>query len=126
MMPALPFFARGFSSPRLRAPAWDAPRVHLRIGSLDFALFIDEIADAIGIAGLRIRAGAVRHAELAISVTQELVRKIEFLGECRIRIDAVETYPQYDDALTIEIGVVVAEPATFDCSARGIGLGVEP
>jgi hypothetical protein len=28
--------------------------------------------------------------------------------------------------LTFEIAVVVAEPATFDRSARGVGLGVKP
>jgi hypothetical protein len=44
------------------------PGIHLRIRRLHFTLLVNQIADAIGIAGFRIRAGAVREAELAIGV----------------------------------------------------------
>jgi len=100
--------------------------IHLGIGRLHPALLIDQIADAIGVSGLGIGAGAVREAEPAIDIAQQFVGEIEFLGECRVRIDTVEAYAENHDAILLEIGMVVAEPATFDRSARGIGLGVEP
>jgi len=101
-------------------------RIHFGIRSFDLALLIDEEADAIGIARLRIGAGAIRQAELAVGIAEQFVGKIELLGEGGVSLDTIETDAEDYDASLLEIGVVVAEPATLDGSARGISLGIEP
>ena len=44
------------------------PGIHLRVRCFDLALLIDQIADAIRVTRLGIRAGTICEAELAIGV----------------------------------------------------------
>ena len=101
-------------------------RIHLRVCGFDFPMLIDQIADATGVPGLGIRARAVGETELAIGVAQQFVGKIEFLGECGVGVNSIEAHAQNHNAVFFEIGIIVAEPATFNRSSRRIGLGIEP
>ncbi len=44
------------------------PGIHLRVNLRNLALLIDEVTDAIGVAGFHIRARAICEAELAVGV----------------------------------------------------------
>jgi len=99
---------------------------HLWIGGGDLALLVDQVADAARVAGFGVGAGPVCKTELAVNVTQQFEWKIEFLREGGVGLDAVEADAQDHDIMLFEIGILVAEPAAFDRSARGVGLGIEP
>jgi hypothetical protein len=102
------------------------PGIHLRVCPRDLALLVDQIADAIGVAGFRIIAGAIRDADLTVGVAQQREGKVEFLGEGGIVLNRVEAGAQNDGVEGVEIGLLIAEPATFNRSTRGIGFRVEP
>jgi hypothetical protein len=101
-------------------------RIHLRINGGDFALAINQIADAIGIARARAIGGAIRDGHLVVGVGQQFEREIKFGRECGIARGIVEAEAENLDVGILECGVLVAEPATFTRSAGGVGLGIEP
>lgn len=102
------------------------PRIDGLVNACDFTRLINQDADALGIASLGIGAGAVCESEGPLGVAQQ--RKIEIVlrGESVVLLNAVEAGAKNRDVVLIEIGFLIAEPATFDRSARRIGLGVEP
>jgi hypothetical protein len=101
-------------------------RADLRIRHRDLALPIDQIAYPAGVRGGRIGAGAVRNPNFALSIGQQPEREIEFFCECGIGIDRVEADTKNLDAALFEIAILVAEPATFASSARGVRFWVKP
>ena len=89
-------------------------------------MFVDEVADAPRVARLSIIAGAIGEAERARSVTQQRKGKAELLCESCIFRYGVETHSEYFDILGAKISNLVAEPAAFGGSPRGVGFGIKP
>ena len=96
------------------------------VNARDFTRLINQDADALGIASRRIGAGAVCESEGPLGVAQQRKIKIVLLGESVVLLNAIEAGAKNRNVVLIESGFLIAEPATFDRSARGIGLGVEP
>ena len=101
-------------------------RIDLRVNAGDLALLVNQVADPVRAPGLGVVAGSIRHAGDSLSVTQQRKWEIEFLHECRIVLDIVETHTQHDDIVGNEVGILIAEPATLGGSAGGISLRIEP
>ena len=89
-------------------------------------MLVNEIADTLGVASLHVSAGAVGESQGPAGVTQERKRKAEFLREGGILWYGVKTHSQNFHVARAELGNLVAEPATFGGSPRGISFGVEP
>lgn len=92
----------------------------------DFARFVDQHTDAFGVAIRRTPAGAASQPELATRIANQGKTKRKLLRERRILLNRVETRAEYRDIQPVEVDFLVAEPATFDRSARGVGFGIEP
>jgi len=101
-------------------------RIDAVVTPRDFARFIDQDADALGIASLRVDAGTVRDAERPLGITQQGKIEIILSGESRVLLDATEAGAEDSNVLLVEVGLLIAEPATFHRSARSVCLGIEP
>jgi hypothetical protein len=101
-------------------------RVHLLVHAGDRTALVDQVADAVREARLRVRHSAVRETDRAVGVAQQGIRERELLREGGVLLDTVEAGAEDLDIETVEISDLVAEPATFDRSTRGVGLRVEP
>lgn len=101
-------------------------RIHTVVEARDLAGFIDQDANAFGVAILGARAGAAGEPERALGIAQQ--RKIErvFLGESGVLLNAVEARPKHYDILLVKVILLVAEPAALDRSARCTSLGIKP
>jgi hypothetical protein len=93
---------------------------------LNLALFVNQVTDALSIAGVSIVARAVGEPNGTRRVAEERVRKLMFLGEGSVLGHGVETDSQDFDVTSSEFVDLVAEPAAFNRSAGGIGFWVEP
>lgn len=100
--------------------------IHLGVYLRDRAVLVDQVTDAIRVAGLRIVTGAVGETDLAVGVTQQRKGKVEFPSERGILFDRVEARAEDLDVESLELVLLIAEPATFNRSTRGISLWVEP
>jgi hypothetical protein len=100
--------------------------IHLLVGLRDAAVGPDQVADPRRVAGVGRVAGSVGEPDGAIRVAEQRVRERELLGEGPVLLDAVEADPEDLGVLRLELLDVVAEPATLDGSARGVGFRVEP
>lgn len=101
-------------------------RVDAVVDARDFARFVDQEADAAGIARLGIVACAIGHPERSIGVAQQWEVEGVLFREGGVVFDAVEARAEDGDMVLLEIVLLVAEPAAFGGSARGVGLGIEP
>lgn len=101
-------------------------RINLVVDTGDFACFVDQNTDPLRIPRLHVVTRAVRHPESSLGVAQDRKVVVVLLREGGVLRDAVEARPEHRNILLIEVGFLVAEPATFDGSARCIGLGIEP
>lgn len=102
------------------------PGADLGIHPCNPALLVDQVADPARAFGVGIVAGAVRHTRDALGVAQQRKRKIEFFGERRVVLDAIEARAEDDDIVGDEVLILIAEPATLGGSAGGIGPGIKP
>ena len=96
------------------------------VGLDDLSLFVDEVAEAFGVAGLGLVAGAIGKADRASGVTQEGKGEAELLREGGIFCHRIKTHSEYFYVLRAKVGNLVAEPAAFGGSTRGICFGVKP
>jgi len=96
------------------------------VGFEDLALFVDEVTDALGIAGLRVVTGAVGKAQGPAGIAQQGKGKAELLREGGVLCHRVETRPQDFHIAGAKLSDLVAEPATLGGSPRGVGFGIEP
>ena len=101
-------------------------RIYARINARDFTCFINQNADALGVARLRIVASAIRETEGSRGVAKQRDVEVIFLGERGVLIDAVETGAHHGDVLLIKVGFLIAEPATLNRSPGGVGRWIEP
>ncbi len=101
-------------------------RVHLIVNARDASLLIDKEADPVGPLCVRIGACAVSDRHFAVGVAEQRKFEIILAGERRVGFDAVEARAENLDIVFVEIALLVAEPAAFDGSARGVGHGIEP
>ncbi len=103
-----------------------APGRDRLVGLEDLSLFVDEVTDPFSVTGLGIVAGAIGEADRAGGVTQEGEGKAEFLRESGVFRHRIETHSEYFYILRTKIGNLVAEPAAFSSSTRGVRFGVKP
>lgn len=101
-------------------------RVDTIVDARDLAFLVNQEADASRVTRLRIVAGAVGHAESAISVAQQRKAEGVLPREGGIVLDRVEARTEDNDPVLYEIILLVAEPAPFGRSAGGVGLRIEP
>lgn len=96
------------------------------IGFDDRALFIDQVTDAFCESGFGVVTRAVREANCSCSIAEQDERKTILLGECGILSDRIEADAENLDVVGAKLVDLVAEPATFSRSARGIGFWIKP
>lgn len=99
---------------------------HRIVGLEDLSLFVDEVTDAFSVAGLGAVTGTIGKADRASGVTQQGKGKAELLREGGIFCHCIETHSEYFYVLGVKVGNLVAEPATFGGSTRGVRFRVEP
>ena len=96
----------------------------MRLG--DLPVLVDDVRDPFCVLILlRIRC-AVRESDLAIGVAQQRERKVELLGELRVRGDVIETDAEDRGVLRLVLGDEVPEPGTLGRSAGCVGLRIKP
>ena len=93
---------------------------------LNLALFVNQVADALGVASGGSIARAVCKSNCTSGVAEERVRKLIFPRKGSVLGHRIETDAQDFDAPSSEFVDLVAEPAAFRRSARSIGLGIKP
>lgn len=105
---------------------WMVLGTHRIVGFCDLALLVNDVTDPFGIASLGVIARAVGEADGTGGVAEKRIGKLIFLGEGRVVGHRVETHAQDFDVASMEFVDLVAEPAAFRRSARGVGFGVKP
>ena len=103
-----------------------AARTHGIVRFLDLALFINHVTNPFGIASVGILARTVGEPDGTGGVAEEQKGKLIFLRKGSILGHRIETDSQDFDVPSAEFVDLVAEPATFSCSAWGIGFRVKP
>jgi hypothetical protein len=98
----------------------------LRVGLEDLSVRPDDVGDPLRETRAGRIGGAVGDPDLPIDVAEQGKRIFELPGEVGVFLDGVERDAPDLRVLLLELGVEVAEPATLDRSAGGVGLGVEP
>ena len=101
-------------------------RIDLAVDSLDAPVGADQKAHPLGIARLEIVTGAIGGGGLAPRVAQELEAEAVFGRKGGVLGRGVEARAEDYDAVVVEVLLMVAEPAPFKRSARGVGLGKKP
>jgi len=92
----------------------------------DLSVLVDHVRDAAGVLIRRFFGGAVREADLAIGVAEEWEGEVELLREAGVFFPGVEADAEDDGVLRFVLRDEVPEPGTFDGSAGGVGLRIEP
>jgi hypothetical protein len=101
-------------------------RGDLRVGVRDLPIGTDDVADPLGELARRRLGRPVGDSDLAIDVAEQGEREPLLLREDGVLLDRVEGGAQDLGVLLLELGVVVAEPATLLRSPGGAGLRIEP
>ena len=101
-------------------------RINLVIDTRDFARFVDQDTDSLRIPRLHVVARAIGEPERSLGVAQDRKVVVVLLREGGVLFNGVEARPQHRDIVLVEVGLMVAEPATLDRSARCVGLRIKP
>ena len=101
-------------------------RLHLRVDLRDVSLFVDQIGDALRVAGGGVRACAVRETERPLGIAEQREREVELLRERRVRRFVIEARAEDRDVLVRELLGSVTEPVALDRSTGGVGLRIKP
>ena len=83
-------------------------------------MFVDENAHAIWPGRPGILASAVCECDGSVDVAEQRKLEAVFLRERGVRFHAVEAGAEDLDVVFIVVALMVAEPATFGGSARGV------
>jgi hypothetical protein len=96
------------------------------VNALDFAVLVDQEADAGRVTRLGIVACSIGHPERTIGVAQQ--RKIEAILFCEggVVLDRVKTRSEDGNIVLDEVILLVAEPAPLDRSSGSVSFGIEP
>jgi hypothetical protein len=101
-------------------------RIHLVIDSSELAVFVNQETHAACVTCLTVSAGPIRHPHTSVGVAQQRKWEVVLLGKVGILFDIIEADAEYLNIVLIKVADLVAEPATLDRSARGVGLGIKP
>lgn len=101
-------------------------RAHLRMRLLDEPVPANDIRDPPRVLGLFRVTRAVSETDLSFDIAQQRERVLELPREGAVVGRRVEADSEDDGALRQVLGIEVAEPATLEASARGVGLRIEP
>lgn len=101
-------------------------RINLVVDPRNFARFIDQDTNPLRVTRFQVVTRAIRQPKRSLGVAQDRKVVVVLLREGGVLLDAVEARPDYGNVKLVEIGLLVAEPAALDRSARCIGLGIKP
>jgi len=101
-------------------------RIDLVVDSRDAAVLVDQNTDAAGVPSLIVGTRTVGNSHAAIGIAEQGEGKLVLIGELGVLLDVVEADTEDLDIILFEVGNLIAEPATLDRSAGGIGLRIEP
>lgn len=101
-------------------------RIDLVVHARDLAVLVDQKTHSLGPPRVGIARCAERGRELAVGVAEQLEAEAELFRKRGVLLDRIEARAEDHDFIVVEVALLVAEPATFDGSARGVGLGKEP
>lgn len=101
-------------------------RVHLVVHARDPALFVDKETHALGPFRFRIVTSPVRESDAAIAVAEQWKRERILVCKFGVRGDVIEAGAENLDLIFIVVVLMVAEPAAFRRSARGVGRRIKP
>jgi hypothetical protein len=101
-------------------------RIHLVVDSDELAVFVDQKTHTTRVTRLTVSAGAVRHPDAAVGIAKQRKGKVVLLSKAGILFDIVEADAEDLNIVLLEVGNLIAEPATLDRSARCIGLWIKP
>jgi hypothetical protein len=102
------------------------PRVDCIIGFEDLTLFIDEVTDAPRIPGFGVVTRTIGETYSSGSIAEQRKGEIKFLSEGGVLGDRVKADAKNFNVACVKVVDLVAEPATFSGSSRGVGFGVKP
>ena len=100
--------------------------IYRRISLGDGSLRGDQVTDTFGVGGIGSITSVIGDSDLSAGIGEQGEVEIELLRERRVIGDGIEADPQDLNSSGIELGLAIAEPATFGRSTRGIRLGIEP
>lgn len=101
-------------------------RAHFWMRLLDTPVAANDIRDPPRVLGLLRVTRAVGEADFPFDIAQERERILELLREGAVVGRRVEADSEDDGAFRQVLGMKIAEPATLEASAGGVGLGIEP
>lgn len=101
-------------------------RINAVINTGNFAGFIDQDTDTGSVSSFRVIACPVRHPDFAIGVAEQGEIVVILFGKCGVVFDRIKTGAQNYNVALGKVALLVAEPAPFDGSARGVRFGIEP
>ena len=100
--------------------------VDLWVGRPHVSIRADEVAHPLSVRRALVVASSIGQTDRAVGIAKKREVETELLHERPVLVHAIEAHAEDVDVLVVELLVVVAEPATFARSPRGVGLGVEP
>ncbi len=100
--------------------------VHLWIGLPHVSILADQVADPFRVRRALVVASSIGQTDRAVGIAEKRKVETELIHERPVLIHRIEAHAEDVDVLVVELLVVVAEPATFERSPGGVGLGVEP
>ena len=103
-----------------------AAGVYTGVVALNASIRSNDHPDTSGRLGGSVVASAIGHAHAAIDVAQQRKVEVELLAKCSVVRRRIATHTQDGSIDGVVIALEVAEPATLDGSARGIGNRVKP
>lgn len=103
-----------------------ASRIDVRVGFLHDTVGADPVADALRAPRFFVLARVVGHPDGTRRVAEQREVEVELLRERPVRLGGIEADPEDLNVLVRVLLDLVAEPATFLRSPRGVGFRVEP
>ena len=100
--------------------------VDLWIGLVHVSIRANQVADPLGVRCALVVASSIGQTDRSVGIAKKREVEAELIHKRPVLIHRVEAHAEDVDVLVVELLVVVAEPATFARSPRGVGLGVEP
>ena len=100
--------------------------VDLWIGLPHVSIRADQVADPLCMRRALVVASSIGQTDRAVRIAEKRKVETELLHERPVLVHRIEANAEDIDVPVVELLVVVAEPATFARSPRGVSLGVEP
>lgn len=101
-------------------------RIDLVVDARDLALLIDQETHPRRPLRFGVSACAIGDCDFAVAVAEQLEFEAVLIRECGVGRGIVEARAEDRDVVFVVVGLMVAEPAAFGGSARGVGRRIKP